>query len=543
METARQSSASVSILKAVGLWLAWTLVTTVGIAGGWMLSLWVELFGPASEEAILLWLLVGPLISWPVIGLCQLTMLGSRIKSKAGWVLLSGLAWIIAFVILLLALNALLGAERRFSMHPALLGTIAGLLIGAVFGSLQWLILRRSVASAGWWILASVIGWVLCLLLFEYLVRLPLPIEDQSKMALLLIAGASMVGMVTGLGYLWLFHPPAHRVSIMAPLAAVPLVLALGLALPLAGSYSQQGKILRSTYGLANILDISFSADGSMLAAVTNTATANSEYRGLVVWDVDSGKELYSLEADGDYVAFLSDGKRVVTAGHLQGPVVIWDLATGEQLYKIPAQANDIAVSPDGKMLAIGTGSYNGGEFILWDLEAGQALQRSQGALEIYRLAFSPNSKFVAMGMGRLTQRYVRVWDIEHKMPRLIIPNLPSISSLAFSPDNARLIFGAGKVLHTWSIDREKKIGGLPVGDQIGNIALSPDGKLVALAYGQLQRDPSIFLYNFPNGQLVDTLKGHIQAVTSLAFSPDGRYLASGSWDGTVRLWEISSDD
>jgi heme/copper-type cytochrome/quinol oxidase subunit 2 len=540
MATAEQTKERGIFPRILGSWLAWSLITTAGVTAAWVLAFWVEIFGPTYEELVYLWLLVGPIISWPVIGLCQLIMLRSRIKAKAAWVLLSGLAWIVTFVILVLVLSALMyGGNRRFSLHPALLASLSGILIGSIFGFLQWSVLRRSVASAGAWIAASIAGWVLCLLLIQFLGQLPLPLQDQPKIRFLVIVGASMVGMVTGIGYVWLFHPPARRIPFMAALGAFPLVFALGLGLSLTTSYSQQSKILRSTHGLANVLDISFSADGRMLAAVTNTATENSEYRGLVVWDMNSGKEIHSLKAEGDYVAFLPDGKQVVTAGHLSNPVTIWDLASGKELVTIPEQANDIAVSPDGKLLAIGTGNYQGGELILWDLDAGQALKRWKAGLEIYEVAFSPDSKFLAMGMGHLTQRYVRIWDIELGRPGFIIPDLPSISSLAFSPDGERVMFGAGRILQTWDIDREMQLGTLYVGDQIGHIALSPDGQWVALAYGQLQRGPSILLYDVSSGQLVDTLIGHTQPITGLAFSPDGRTLASSSWDGTARLWAM----
>ena len=72
--------------------------------------------------------------------------------------------------------------------------------------------------------------------------------------------------------------------------------------------------------------------------------------------------------------------------------------------------------------------------------------------------------------------------------------------------------------------------------DGVLSVAFSPDGKYIASG----SWDKTIKLWNVSDGSLLRTLKGHTNSVSSVAFSPDGKYIASGSWDDTIRLWRVS---
>ena len=72
--------------------------------------------------------------------------------------------------------------------------------------------------------------------------------------------------------------------------------------------------------------------------------------------------------------------------------------------------------------------------------------------------------------------------------------------------------------------------------DRVRSVAFSPDGSLFASG----SYDKTVRLWDMATGELKRTLTGHTETVDSVTFSPDGKLLASGSWDKTVRLWKVA---
>ncbi|HEC85376.1 MAG TPA: WD40 repeat domain-containing protein, partial [Thioploca sp.] len=119
------------------------------------------------------------------------------------------------------------------------------------------------------------------------------------------------------------------------------------------------------------------------------------------------------------------------------------------------------------------------------------------------------------------------------------------IKDIAFTPDGRYLVSaGHDKVIRVWDLETGQTVrtlrGQIGVGPEgkIYAMALSPDGRW--LAAGGYPSRWGIRLYNFASGQLVALLKGHTNVVLSLAFSPDNRFLVSGGGDSKAILWNLA---
>jgi serine/threonine protein kinase len=235
-------------------------------------------------------------------------------------------------------------------------------------------------------------------------------------------------------------------------------------------------------------------------------------------------------------LAFFRDSRRLLT-GASDGTARLWDAEAGRPLdcFRLGARSVlSVALSPDNRLALFGCDDRNAW---LWDLSRNADSRAFAGHLgAVNAVAFSPDGRRAVTGGG---DGSIRLWHVASGREVLRIDeNRHPVTGVAFTPDGLHILSCCeGGAVRLWDGETGWEAGEFTAqASWLLCLAVSPDGALAACG-----GKDSLAVWNLRNGQLLGALDGHGLAVMSVAFSPNGRWLLSGSLDKSIRLWDVAS--
>jgi WD40 repeat protein/serine/threonine protein kinase len=291
---------------------------------------------------------------------------------------------------------------------------------------------------------------------------------------------------------------------------------------------------------------------------------ADDDLRGFewYYWDRCCHSDLLTFQAprfvqtmaysrDGQWLASSSFNLNLVPVE--PGEVKIWDAATGRELRTLKGHTNGVIhveFSPDGQRLA--SASLDATAKI-WDMTTGQCLLTFQEDFErVNCLAFSCDGRRIITGSSSLVPSTLgtelKIWDAKSGEKLQTLERSPRpLQRVIFSPDDQQLASVQIDNIGLWDLNTGKIVqscrhiaagettNGLLWG--VNDLAFSLDGRQLATA----SQDQTIKMWDTSTGQELKTLRGHTGGVGRVAFTPDGQRLVSSSNDQTIRIWDVST--
>ncbi len=290
------------------------------------------------------------------------------------------------------------------------------------------------------------------------------------------------------------------------------------------------------------VMSVTFSPDGKKVAA--------GSYEQIQIFDVATKKEVKTIKMRNGYVrslAFSPDGK-ILAAGGYQ-IVIFWNPNTGKRIRKLEdhlGYVGSVAFSKDGKKLLSASDDQT---VRITNVADGKEIKvLTDPDYPVYAAVWSPDEKLIATASGDkefvIKHGHVKLWDaITGKEVAQLEDHLRAATGVAFSADGKMLASTSeDEKINIYNVVTKKPLGFYPGHERPTNCALwVKENYIISGGGGRAQKGNDVKIWDRRDSTELATLSGHRGRVTSISLSVDGKTLASGSYDGTIVLWDISA--
>lgn len=278
------------------------------------------------------------------------------------------------------------------------------------------------------------------------------------------------------------------------------------------------------------------------------TLVSSSLYESTVdFYNVSTGEKSNTINTGSTLSSeiVLSPDGVTLSAANRTGVISLLDLHTRKIMKRLIGQRsklNSMAFSSDSSILYSAGNNTN---IKVWDIKSGKSVREitpfpngNTPNIEIEKIILSPNDRTLAL---LTNSNSITLFDtLSDSIQGELKGHQSTIYTLEFSKDGN--ILGSVSMDNTiklWDVESKSQILSItePIARNVYSIAFSPDGRIVACGTFKLIR-----LWDIESGENVVTLTGHTGSIRSLSYSSDGKILASGSFDGSVILWDVTSN-
>ena len=320
-----------------------------------------------------------------------------------------------------------------------------------------------------------------------------------------------------------------------------------------------------SAQDFENFTTLALSTDGTVATVNINSIVDLWDFRSGFLRTMPPGRDRGG-PGGARCVTWSRDG-RVLAVGYVESGVSLWDISAGKTLLHFGNSESEIDAidwSPSGKQLATGNRT---GTARMWDVETGKESQSLNGhGGPVSSIAWSPSGDRIATGSE---DGDAKIWDIKSGKEVFTFHTRPDNAvTVAWRPNGKLLaVGGSDSQTKLWDTVTGKEmftLPGLKAKAAVDVIAWSPDGKRLAVAYWEF-KNPNWKKLSYPGLGMVEiwlvpqcrssdpdcvldrppklerTWAAHVDAVTGLAWSTDGRSIVTASDDGQLKLWDSAT--